>query len=382
MIWPFAPLHPMIEGLQFNTDRLGAFSTDQRIRLTDIPRRTFNHQYRWTGVQYEKARAMLRGEFPGPLMVPDWSAFSRVSVASGATSISFDNTNPAIPADGSAVIIRRNTAGDTEQYEELDISGSSSSGLTLGTGLSAPYPRAIVAPLIECDASEGLDATRTVLPMRDAQIEWTAYEGEDISDDGDKPIYRTHPVLTECSRLGDGSIPAGLVHPFDTVDNGIARPYHDTIQEQPIQLFGAAWQPQTRAESYALRQWFHYIKGRQKAFWVPDMNRGLTLAANIANGAPTISILNVGFTDGYGSGDLFIKTTAGTVYTIQVASSVDAGATETLTLSSPAPAAITTAQVDKFSLMFLVVLAADRIEWLHRAVGGPKVVCPVESVPV
>lgn len=372
----------MVEGLEFRTDRLRAFSTDQRIRLIDIPRRTFNHTYRWTGVQYEKARAMLRGELPGPLMVPDWSAFSRVSVANGATSITFDNTNPAIAVTDSAVIIRRNTALDTEQYEELDISGSSAAGLTLGTGVSAAYTKAIVAPLIECDAAEGFDATRTVIPVRDAQIEWRAYSGEDIADDGGAPVYRTHPVLVECSRLGDGSIQAGLVHPFDVVDNGLARPFYDTVQEQPIQQFGAAWQPQSRAEAYALRQWFHYLKGRQKAFWVPDMNRGLTLAADIANAAATISILNVGFTAGYGSGDLFLKTTAGTVYTIQVASSVDAGATETLTLTSPAPAAITVAQVDKFSLMFCVILAADRIEWLHRAVGGPKVVVPVEEVPV
>lgn len=382
MIWPFAPLSPMVEGLQFSTNRLRAFSTDQRIRRADIPRRTFNHEYRWTGVQYEKARALLRGELPAPFMVPDWSVFSRVSAIQGATSLVFDNTNPAIPADGAAVIIRRNTAGDTEQYEELDISGSSASGLTLGTGLSAAYPKAIVAPLIECDASEGLDATRTVIPMMDAQIEWTAYSGEDISDDGGAPVYRTHPVLTECSRLGDGSIPAGLIHPFESVDNGLARPFLDTIQQQPIQAFGAAWQPQSRAEAYALRQWFHYLKGRQRAFWVPDMNRGLTLAANIANGAATISILNIGFTAGYGSGDLFLKTTAGVVHTIQVASSVDAGATETLTLTDPAPAAVTVAQVDKLSLMFCVILAADRIEWLHRAVSGPKVVVPVEEVPV
>lgn len=376
MIWPFRPLTPMLEGIEFRTDRLRAFSTDQRIRLTDIPRRTFNHNYRWDGVQYEKARAMMRGNMPDSFMVPDWAFFSRVTANSGATSLSFDNTNPAIPADGEAVIIK----GD--DYEELDISGSSSGGLTLGTGLSRKYTNAIVAPLIESDAAEGLDATRTIQPIRDAQIEWRAYSGEDIADDGDKLVYRTHPVLTECSRLGDGSIPAGLVHPFDVVDNGLARPFYDTVQEQPVQQFGAAWQPQTRAEAYALRQWFYYIKGRQKAFWLPDMNRGLTLAANIANDAATISIANIGFADGYGSGDLFLKTTSGTVYTLQVVSSVDAGATETLTLSSPAPAGITTVQVDKFSLMFLVILAADRIEWLHRAGTGPKVVTAVESVPI
>lgn len=376
MIWPFRPATPMIEGLIFLTDRLRAFSTDQRIRLRDIPRRTFNHSYRWNGEQYERARAMFRGQFPGSFMVPDWAAFSRVSVSGGATFIAFDNTNPAIEAGQDAVIIQ----GDG--YEELDVVGASSGGITVAA-LSQDYPQGIVAPLVECDASEGLQATRTIQHIREAQIEWNCYSGEDLGEpDSTIQEHRGFPVLTECSRLGDGSIPAGLVRPFDVVDNGIARPYFDTLTEQPTQLFGAAWQPQTRLEAYTLRRWFHYLKGQQKCFWIPDMNRGLTLAVNIANGAGSIAINNIGFTDGYGSGDLFIKKKNGTVYTLQVASSMDAGATEILTLEDPAPAAINIADVDKFSMLFCVVLGSDRIEWLHRAETGPKIVCPVEEVPV
>jgi hypothetical protein len=377
MIWPFRPLDPMIEGLIFRTDRLRAFSTDQRIRLTDIPRRTFNHSYKLTGREYERARAMFRDNIVSSFMVPDWTAFSRVSVSAGATSIAFDNTNPAIPNGGDAVLFQ-----DEETYEQLTISGSTSSGLTVAA-VSNSYPNGLVIPLIECDASEGFQATRTIQPLRDVQVEWNSYSGEDIDEeDSSASLYRGLRVLTECSRLGEGTIPFGLIQPFDVVDNGIARPFYDTTQAQPYQQFGAAWQPRTRAEAYDLRRFFHTIKGRQKAFWIPDMNRGLELAANIALSAATITIKHVGFTDGYGSGDLFIKHTNGNVYTLQVVSSMESGANEVLTLEDPAPAAITIAQVDKLSLMFCVILAADRIEWLHRAATGPKVVVPVEEVPV
>lgn len=377
MIWPFPPLNPMIEGLSFSTDRLRAFSSDQRIRLTDIPRRTFNHGYSWTAREYERARAMMRGQLPGPFMVPDWAQSSIVSVSAAATSISFDNTNPALEAGVEAVIVQ-----NSEQYQELNISGASSGGITLGAPIAEDYENALIAPLLECFPSEGLSASRTVLPIRSAEIEWNCYTGEDIADDGGAPTYRGLPVLIQCGRLGEGEIPAGLVHPFESVDNGLAVPFFDTAQEQPIQLLGAAWQPEDRAESYALRQWFHYLKGRQKAFWFPDMNHGLELAANIANGAGSITIKNVGFTEGYGSGDIFIRTLAGDVYPIQVASSTEAGANEVLTLEDPAPAAVDIDDVDELSMMFCVILAADRIEWLHRGVIGPKVVVPVEEVPV
>lgn len=383
MIWPFTPLNPMIEGMIFRTDRLPSFSGDQRIRLRDIPRRVFNHNYKWKGRQYERARAMFRDTMPGAFMVPDWANFSKVSAFNGSTFIAFDNTNPAIEADHNAVIIRRNSADDDEQYEELNIVGSSAIGLSLGAPLSANYENAVVAQLLECDATEGLNATRNISKFREAEIEWNCYEGENIDEeDSSHTTHRGIRVLTECSRLGEGSIPSGLTQPFELVDNGIARPFYDTLREKPIQQFGAAWQPQTRADSYLLRQFFHTIKGRQKAFWLPDMNRGLELTANIANGAGSITIRHVGFTDGYGSGDLFIKTLNGNVYTLRVTSSMESGANEVLTLSSGAPAAISMSQVDKFSMMFCVVLASDRIEWLHRANPGPKIVVPVEEVPV
>lgn len=320
---------------------------------------------------------MFRGQFPGSFMVPDWAFFSRVSASAGATALSFDNTSPAIENGGDAVIIQ----GD--EYEELNVNGSSAGGITLAAPLSQDYQNGIVAPLIECSASEGMEATRTVLPFRDAQIEWNSYTGEDIGErDSTITEHRGFPVLTECSRLGDGSIPAGLVRPFDVVDNGIATPFFDTTTENPVQLFGAAWQPQTRADAYALRRFFYSLKGRQQCFWVPDMNRGLTLAANIANGAGSITIRDIGFTEGYGSGDVFLKTKSGLNYTLNVGSSMHSGDNEVLTLTHSVSGAIAISDVDKLSLMFCVVLGADRIEWLHRAATSPKVVVQVEEVPV
>lgn len=378
MIWPFIPRTPMVEAMQFRTDLIRAFSAHQRIRLLDIPRRSFGHQYRFDARNYERARALLRAQLPGPLQVPDWAFLRKVSAASGATAIAFDNTAPAI-APGDAVVLIH----DSEQYEQLTISDATSGGITLSVPVAADYANASIVPLLECDASSaGLAATRTVQPVRDAQIEWTSYSGTDIANAGGAPTYRGSPVLLQGARLADGSVSANLTHAFQSVDNGLARPFVDSAEQDAVQTFGAAWQPTTRAEAWALRQWFYYLRGAQRAFWLPDRNKGITLAANIALSAGNISIRNIGFSSGYGSGDLFLKTTAGTVYTLQVASSVDAGATETLTLSSPAPAAITVAQVHTLCLMFRVVLSSDRIEWLHRAKVGPRVVVEVEEVPI
>ncbi len=379
MLWPFCPLDGMLEGMEFRTDILQAYSDEQRIRLKDTPWRTFSHSYNWTHRQYEKARSMMRGQHPGAFSLPDWPMAHLVSVTAGASAIAFDNTLPTLEVGDSVAIIQT-----CEQYQELVITGSDDFGITLQFPVTQTYTNARLVPLLEANAAEGLPASRSVQPIVGAQVEWRSYSGADIADAGTFTQYRGYPVQAQAACIGDGQMAESVLTPFDTVDNGLARPFFDTTRGQPRQMLGAAWQPQGREESYSLRQWLYWLRGRQRAFWLPGWNRGIELLATITNGGSTVVIRNIGFSDGYGSGDLFIRTNAGQVYTLQVSESVadTDGLTETLTLATPSPATITPANVDQACLMFLVRLASDRIEFEHRSVVGPRVVVSCEEVPV
>jgi hypothetical protein len=125
MIWPFCPLDNMLEGMEWRTNVLRAFSAEQRIRLRDTPVRTFNHAYAWPAVDYEKARAMFREQHPGPFELPDWALAHRVSVNAGASAIVFDNQYPQLEIGDSVAIIGGGN------YQELTISGSTTAGVTL-----------------------------------------------------------------------------------------------------------------------------------------------------------------------------------------------------------------------------------------------------------
>lgn len=378
MLWPFCPLDGMLEGMEFKTDVLQAYSDEQRIRLKDTPWRTFSHSYNWTHRQYEKARSMMRGRHPGAFDLPDWPMGSAVSASSGASAIVFDNTYPTLDVGDAVAVIQ-----SCDQYQELTITAADAFGITLQFPLAQSYTNARLVPLLEANAAEGLPANRSVQPIVSAQAEWRTYSGPDIADAGSHPTYRTYPVLTQAACIGDGQMGETVLTPFDTVDNGLARPFFDTTRGQPRQTLGAAWQPHSRLDRYTLRQWLYWLRGRQRAFWLPGWNRGIELLATITNGGSTVVIRNIGFSDGYGSGDLFIRTRTGQVYTLQVSGSVadTDGITETLTLASPSPATITSANVDQACLMFLVRLASDRIEFEHRSVVGPRVVVSCEEVP-
>ena len=378
MIWPFCPLDNMLEGMEWRTNVLRAFSAEQRIRLRDTPVRTFNHQYAWTPRQYEKARAMFRDQHPGPFELPDWGLAHRVTVDQGDSFISFDNRYPALEIGDSVALIQ-----SCEQYESVTISGSSPAGVSLSFPVSADYEDAALVRLVSGDVSEALSVSRSAQPIRPAQLEWTTHDTTDWADDGAFQQHRGLPVLAQAACIGEASQTETLSKPYDSVDNGIARPYRDTLQEQFTQRLGAAWQPAERSEAFALRQWLYSLKGSQRSFWLPDFNNGLQLVGNVASGSSTLTVRYVGFASGYGTADLFLRTTSGTVYTFQVAGSeADTdGEFETLTLSSPIGASVPSNQIDAFCLMFCVTLG-NRVEWAHRNVVGPKVVADCSEVPV
>lgn len=376
MIWPFCPLDNMIEGLEWRANVLRSFSAEQRIRLRDTPVRVFSHSYAWTPRQYEKARAFFHGQHPGPFQLPDWPLAHRVSVTAGASAILFDNEFPTLEAGDSVAIIQ-----SCEQYQELTISGSSSVGITLSFPVADTYEDAALVRLLDADVAESLGVSRSVQPIRPAQLEWTAYDTLDLSDDGTFQQHRGLPVLAQAACVGESAYNEILSHAFDAVDNGTARPYRDTLQEQAAQRLGAVWQPSEREEAFALRQWLYAMRGPQRAFWLPDFNQGIDILSGISSGATSITIRYVGFSEGYETGDLFVRNAAGTVYTYRISGSeADTDeTTETLTLSTPAAA--TVSGIDQACLMFCVTLG-NRVEWTHRNVVGPKVATECSEVPI
>lgn len=189
-IWPFPPRDGMVEGLEFSTDILRAFATEQRIRRTDIPRRRFSCSYAWTDRVYEVARALMFKTHPGPFEIPDWAMWQKISVEAGTSLIPVDTT--AAKYVDRLIIMDRYDA-----YEAFDIVSVSASGVTIDGAVSRRFQNATVAPLIEAYAPEGLSAPRTVQPFVEADVEWINFIGPDLVESGLVELgQRTIAVIT------------------------------------------------------------------------------------------------------------------------------------------------------------------------------------------
>ena len=101
--------------------------------------------------------------------------------------------------------------------------------------------------------------------------------------------------------------------------------------------------------------------------WTQD----LKVVAPISSAATTISVQWAGYTL-FGKGkhnrkDLRIELNNGTVFYRRISNAVEAGANETLTLSSALGAAVTPGQIRCVSFMALCTLASDEIDLEHEA---------------
>lgn len=380
-VWPFCPRDGMVESLIFKTDAIRAFSTEQRLMLAEVPRRTFNHAYTLTAPQYERARSLMRANHPGPFEVPDWAQRLAVSAYAGDSAVNVDTTSIGFEVGGRVILWRR-----WDDFETLTVEEIAPGVLTFEDAVSGDYSRALIMPLVECDAAEGLKAVRTIEPAVNAEIEWRSYEGPDLSQgDENTPTHRDHPVLTHCAKLGSASYQETVMRLYDSVDNGLARPYVDTSVSQPAQTWGSAWQPISLTDQYSLRKFFYYLRGRKRAFWAPIWNkRGITLAQPIGASDTALIVQYVGLSEAYsGEMDLFIRLKNGNVYTAQV--SAVTGDTdyafETIEIVDPIGVNIPLAGVSTICPMLFCRLSSDRIEWNHRAVVGPAVLTALQEVP-
>lgn len=366
----------MLDAIEFRTDVLRARAAEQRIRLADIPRRFVNANYRFTALSYERARSQMRERAPGPIWLPEWPEGVRMPVAAGQTVLPLD-TGIAQYAVGGSVAIVSSVAAEVCEIEDID-----SDGLTLATGPVNSYANALVAPAFQAWAPAGLSAQLDAQKRPLAGVEWLIFAGPDLAE-GYTPeqTYRGDPLLTQCAEVGSGAINENTVREVETVDTGIGVMFFDDTFASAVQTLGAAWMLRKGAPIMALRRWFYYLRGSQRAFWLPCWNRGVRLVGDVSGGAGSIVIQSIGFAAAYGAGDLFFRMADGTVHTLQVASAVDNGVTETLTLVGTAPA-IVAAQVRTGCLMFRVRLAADRIEFAHMAGFGARVQVPCVEVPL
>lgn len=368
MLWPFAPLVDSRESIQFRTDVVRPYSSEQRIRLTDVPRRFWSHNYRLSPNELDRAYELIRQNAPDPFDLPDWQEAQRVTVLAADTAALIDTTFSQYQAAGKAVIWQ-----SSSEYSLLTIDAVADGGLTFTTAIGADYTNARIMPVHRAYSPAGMSVTLEPTTYYAASMEWGIYAGVDLGVDPGYATYRSDPLINEACAVGSGNFDGRMVRPADTLDNQLGLPVFDTTTSAAIRSHGVAWVRTTPQGRFHLRELFGYLKGRQKAFWLPTFVP-MKLTANRSGGATTMQVQGIGAT----SGDLFVRKTNGTEFGVRYTSASGTDP-QTLTLSGTLPSSVTTA--DYVCKLIRVRLDADRIEFAYPGNGLTRVQVPVIEVP-
>lgn len=374
-VWPYAQRAELIESLEWQTDVIRARAAEQRIALRSAPRTSLALQHLLPGDQLTEARELLRAH--DVFAVPDWPRVARVgNVAGGAGVAVTVPVGMGLQAGDEALLWR-----SPRLWERVTVSAATDSSVTITTVVDA-MSDARLLPLRRGIAPQGVAVQRFAGGINVAQV---AFELSDTRDVGASTYeqYRGHDVLPMAPVVGNDAVDDATAWPLELIDNATAVPVPLRTRTQPDERTAMRWHVFGRPAAWALRQWLHSRKGRQRAFWLSTWARDFELAATIGAADTVISVrrfpalatLRAGF-------DVEIRTTAGAVYRRQVGTPAVSGANWQIPIGAALGASVTAAQLARISMLRCLRFDADRIELLHRAGAGMAVSVPcIEVLP-
>ena len=367
MIWPFIPQHGPQESLSWATDTIRAYSSEQRITLSDAPRQGFEFAYLLDAQQYSRAKALAYANLAFDL--PIWTdAIAIGTWPSGQQTLTISKDYADFREE--ALLIQ-----DDLTYQVIDVTET---GFDAGSPTAITYSPAYIVPLVPSYMTRGMDSSREHPTHTLARVAWATLESVDLSDT-DFDTYRDYPVMTDRAVVM-GSFDEAINRAYDLVDNGLAPPFIDSIRSEADQKSVAAWSLSNRADLWRVRQWLHTCKGKAKAFWMPTWSNDLVLTDDIESADTVLHVEAIGYPTSYTLRHVMILKTNGSRVYLRVTEGEAETGGEVLTLSAAVGQNILASDVQMICFLQLMRFASDEFTISYRP-GGADLSAVVQEVP-
>lgn len=343
-VFSFAPnwADGIIETLEWQTDVLSSYmGHEQRRKLRLTPRRFFEADFNPVGNARSFMSLWLQRFAEQEFLMPLWHDRAKLTsdVAIGATRVEFDNTFREHEANPGLALIRR---GDFD-YEVIDVSGQDDTGLDLAAATAKEWPTGTAIYPLRPAVFDSPAQAAAALTSRVGQA-GLAFRGTRsnpyVAGAEVLGVYAGYPVIVKAPNRQE-SLRVANARRHEDLDNQTGRVYRRDEAGRAFAQQSHDWRAVGRQQHHELRQTLYRLEGRQKAVWLPTFNEDAIVTADVATGANTITIgeIGYGFLGGPTSGrqHLFFKDATGTPQIVEVTSvasaSLEDGA-EVLTLSA------------------------------------------------
>ena len=369
-IWPVTP--DWSSGVQENLSWLSdvmvasASAVSQHRGLRIGPRRSFVFELLADGQERRVADMLLAGH-RGSWLLPIWPDVQLVGTqVAAAEFIACATSGYDFVAGGKALLWTAVNRWEIVQVETVE-----ALGLALAEPLAENWPAG--TRLYPLRRARVQDSAEEILRNDDASRRGIAF---DIAEACDWPAlaspttYLSHLVLDVRPDESDDPTAsyAGLVQ---TVDYDTSLPVVHDLPGLALRAQQSHWKLWGRAEHSWFRSLVYTLGGRRTPIWVPTFAADLKPVAAIAGGSTSLSVEWAGYTvfgkSKHNRKDVVIELFDGTKLYRRITDAVEAGDTETLTLSSTlSGSSIAPGAIRSISFMALSTLASDDVEIEHN----------------
>lgn len=272
LLYPYRPLVPVTEALEWTTDNVEAYTgTEYRRGARQIPRQSWE----WRVLVQDRAwYALHRGWMTNPFYVPTWH---EGMIYSGA--ITGGDLTLTVPATVTAYGEWRGQLAiwyAPNFCELVGIASIDGDTITLSTAVLKTYPSgATVMPARLCRMG-------TMTQVQDAKgfalldLSWVILDAEDI-----EPFQLDEAeLLPKLPIAPDGLLERELTSQVTELNYATGKLDFSVRREETQWGFQALQHHTTRAEAWACRLWLYSLQGRRGGLWAPTGKSDLLVAAS------------------------------------------------------------------------------------------------------
>lgn len=366
VLWPFEPnwSTPVTESLEWYTDVQRAYNgTEKRLSLRSIARRRLAYDFLVRHTDTQLFDNLLWGRQNQPFVVPYWQyrELTTAAVSIGATSIPVD-TSTAGYAAGQSIVIFLNAL-----VNEVRTIASVTTGhviVTVGTALAWPAGSKVYPASVSL-----FESNVPVKRHTSSVLEGTAtFLAEPISTDPFVPAASapdTYLGVEVILKQPDwvNPIDRSATFNFDVVDYSTGDRLSAATELNQSLMFQYRWVLKSRPLVNDFRAFLGRRKGQFKTVYLPSWHEDFTLAANIASGDTTITVIDRFFSLYVGinpaRSNLMIRTRTHGNFLRPITSFTTSGANVVITITTSLGVAVPISDVLSISYLCLYRKATD-----------------------
>lgn len=380
-VWPFVPEAGFTDTLEFLTEVMPTYTTEQRHKLRKEPRRILNHTFLLSDAQRDVAQLKARRfNQTSQFYVPLWcDQVQFASVGSADTTLTFDYQYYFDYNTSDKVILWN----DWNDYIVRDVSDFDDTTVTLSSAVGSDLTNVTVMPLraVQCyntgfQFQEGptgrtLASMEVTLKESDDTYGWFRYDLFDTDnlfdrDDIFEPIlekYNSVYVRSLEDNFRTQDLSRNIVRPVTIVDNGfgpieVEQRFNYTKNRSSVEIFF-----QNLEDKAKTRDFVGYLSGRLKPFYLPSFRTDIVPIAGSYSGTSLSIEDTYGIASDYTGREIFIEFNDGTFGYNTIDSAVDATSEITLTLANSIN--FNTTDVKQIGFMVLSRADVDSIQFTY-----------------